>query len=169
MYAAATGCRRVVKINAGGKVETVLKAERPWSPTGVALHGDAIYVLEYPNANGENTRTGCRGFGRSAAMGRPRLWSASRRRIGSASPGPPPNLALQRTPGRRGAFSFDSRCSRRPGPLSLVDRLRPHRGISQERLPLYLGFFEFVHNVRRRGKALLGSLIGLLVAPRNPG
>lgn len=47
--------------------------------------------------------------------------------------------------------------------------LRPHRGISQERLPLYLGFFEFVHNVRRRGKALLGSLIELLVAPRNPG
>jgi transposase-like protein len=47
--------------------------------------------------------------------------------------------------------------------------LRPHRGISQERLPLYLGFFEFVHNVRKRGKALLGALIGLLVAPRNPG
>jgi transposase len=47
--------------------------------------------------------------------------------------------------------------------------LRPRRGISQEGLPLYLGFFEFVHNVRRRGKALLGSLIGLLVAPRNPG
>jgi transposase len=47
--------------------------------------------------------------------------------------------------------------------------LRPHRGISQERLPLYLGFFEFVHNARRRGKALLGSLIELLVAPRNPG
>jgi transposase len=43
--------------------------------------------------------------------------------------------------------------------------LRPHRGISQERLPLYLGFFEFVHNVRRRGKALLGSLIKLLVTP----
>ena len=47
--------------------------------------------------------------------------------------------------------------------------LRPHRGISQERLPLYLGLFEFVHNVRRRGKALLGSLISLLVAPRIPG
>src|SRR5262249_49319475 len=27
--------------------------------------------------------------------------------------------------------------------------LRPHRGISQEKLPLYLGFFEFVHNVRK--------------------
>src|SRR3712207_5911108 len=35
--------------------------------------------------------------------------------------------------------------------------LRPHRGISQEKLPLYLGFFEFVHNARRRGKALLRS------------
>jgi transposase-like protein len=43
--------------------------------------------------------------------------------------------------------------------------LRPHRGISQERLPLYLGFFEFVHNVRRRGKALLPSLLGVFVAP----
>ena len=49
--------------------------------------------------------------------------------------------------------------------------LRPHRGISQEKLPLYLGFFEFVHNVRRRGKALLESLVGLLLkpSPRNCG
>ena len=41
--------------------------------------------------------------------------------------------------------------------------LRRHRGISQEKLPLYLGFFGFVHNVRKRGKALLGALIELLV------
>jgi transposase len=41
--------------------------------------------------------------------------------------------------------------------------LRPHRGISQEKLPLYLGFFEFVHNVRKRGKALLPALIEVLV------
>jgi transposase-like protein len=47
--------------------------------------------------------------------------------------------------------------------------LRPHRGISQEQLPVDLGFFEFVHNVRVRGKALLGALRELLVAPpRNP-
>ena len=38
-----------------------------------------------------------------------------------------------------------------------------HRGISQEKLPLYLGFFEFVHNARRRGKALLGALVAALV------
>ena len=43
--------------------------------------------------------------------------------------------------------------------------LRPHRGISQEQLPWYLAFFEFVHNVRRRGKALLGALLTALLAP----
>lgn len=42
--------------------------------------------------------------------------------------------------------------------------LRSHRGISQDKLPLYLGFFQFVHNGRRRGKALLGALIAGLVA-----
>ena len=42
--------------------------------------------------------------------------------------------------------------------------LRPHRGISQEKLPLYLAFFEFVHNTRRRGRALLGELVAALVA-----
>jgi transposase-like protein len=41
--------------------------------------------------------------------------------------------------------------------------LRPHRGISQEKLPRYLGFFEFVHNARKRGKALLHALMELLV------
>ena len=41
--------------------------------------------------------------------------------------------------------------------------LRPHRGISQAKLPLYLAFFEFVHNARRRGKALLGALVAALV------
>ncbi len=28
--------------------------------------------------------------------------------------------------------------------------LRPHRGISQDKLPLYLGFFQFVHNAPTR-------------------
>ena len=41
--------------------------------------------------------------------------------------------------------------------------LRPHRGISQEKLPDYLGFFQFVHNARHRGKALLSALIAALV------
>ena len=42
--------------------------------------------------------------------------------------------------------------------------LRPHRGISQDKLPLYLGFFQFVYNARRRGKALFGALVAGLVA-----
>ena len=41
--------------------------------------------------------------------------------------------------------------------------LRPHRGISQEKLPVSLGFFAFVHNVRKRGTALLPALMELLV------
>jgi transposase-like protein len=43
--------------------------------------------------------------------------------------------------------------------------LRPHRGISQENLPLYLTFFELTHNLRQRGKALFESLIAVLVKP----
>jgi transposase-like protein len=42
--------------------------------------------------------------------------------------------------------------------------LRPHRGVSQEKLPAYLGFFQVVHNARRRGKALLATLVSTLVA-----
>ena len=41
--------------------------------------------------------------------------------------------------------------------------LRPHRGISQEKLPVYLGFFEFIHNAKKRGKSLLGNLIKTLI------
>jgi len=41
----------------------------------------------------------------------------------------------------------------------------PPPRIPQETLPLYLGFFEFVHNTRARGKGLLGALIGLLLTP----
>ena len=54
VYAAATGCHGVVKISPDGKVETVLKAERPWTPTGVALFGGDVYVLEYANHNSGN-------------------------------------------------------------------------------------------------------------------
>jgi len=43
--------------------------------------------------------------------------------------------------------------------------LRPHRGISQEKLPLYLAFFEFIHNARKRGTALFESLIKTLLKP----
>jgi transposase len=45
--------------------------------------------------------------------------------------------------------------------------LRPHLGISQEKLPYYLALFEFVHNVRCRGKVLLCALLAALL-PTTP-
>ena len=46
--------------------------------------------------------------------------------------------------------------------------LRQHRGVSQEKLPAYLAFFQVVHNARRRGKPLLATLIGALVTSAQP-
>ena len=42
--------------------------------------------------------------------------------------------------------------------------LRPHRGISQEKLPCYLAFFECLHNLKKRGKAALHSLLAMLLS-----
>jgi sugar lactone lactonase YvrE len=47
VYAAATGCRAVVRIASNGQMSVVLRAERPWSPTGIAVRGEEVYVLEY--------------------------------------------------------------------------------------------------------------------------
>ena len=52
VFAAGVGCHAVVRVTPDGKVQTVLKAERPWSPTGVAVHRGDVYVLEFTNANG---------------------------------------------------------------------------------------------------------------------
>jgi hypothetical protein len=49
VYTAATGCRAVLKVTASGQVTAVMRAERPWSPTGIAVHGDEVYALEYQN------------------------------------------------------------------------------------------------------------------------
>jgi len=56
IYAAANGCRTVIALPAQGPARTILKAERPWSPVGVAVaHGD-IYVLEYLHTPGDDRR-----------------------------------------------------------------------------------------------------------------
>jgi sugar lactone lactonase YvrE len=73
VYAAANGCHCVVKITPEGKVETVLKAERPWSPTGVAVFGDDVYVLEYTNSlkgrnEGEGWKPRIRKLGRDGKV-----------------------------------------------------------------------------------------------------
>jgi sugar lactone lactonase YvrE len=47
MYVADTGDARVLKITPDGKVATLLQTKSPWSPTGVALFGLDVYVLEF--------------------------------------------------------------------------------------------------------------------------
>jgi hypothetical protein len=51
IYLAATGCRCVLKLNPNERVSTVLRAETPWSPTGLALRGEDLYVAEWTNAH----------------------------------------------------------------------------------------------------------------------
>lgn len=47
MYVAASGDGRALKITPEGKVTTLVQTQSPWSPTGVALFGNDVYVLEY--------------------------------------------------------------------------------------------------------------------------
>jgi hypothetical protein len=53
IYIAATGCRCVLKLNPDGQIATVLKAEAPWSPTGLALHDGELYIAEWTNPHSE--------------------------------------------------------------------------------------------------------------------
>ncbi|MEP6819754.1 MAG: hypothetical protein ABJA18_09490, partial [bacterium] len=50
VYVAATGSRRVIKITPEGRANTILQAPGPWSPTGVAVFGGDVYVLEWQDA-----------------------------------------------------------------------------------------------------------------------
>jgi sugar lactone lactonase YvrE len=51
IFAAATGCRAVVKITSDGQVSVILRAAAPWSPTGIAVRGEEVYVLEFQQPN----------------------------------------------------------------------------------------------------------------------
>jgi streptogramin lyase len=47
VFVAATERRCIVKVTPEGKSSLVLQAESPWSPTGVTIFQDELYVLEY--------------------------------------------------------------------------------------------------------------------------
>jgi len=49
IYAAATNCRQVLKISPDRKITGVLQSD-PWIPTGVAVAGEDLYVLEFDDA-----------------------------------------------------------------------------------------------------------------------
>jgi hypothetical protein len=47
VFVADYGNRRVLKITSGGAISTVARAEKPWSPTGIALKDGNVYILEF--------------------------------------------------------------------------------------------------------------------------
>jgi hypothetical protein len=47
VYVAVTGSRCVMKVSAKGEGSVVLRAKKPWSPTGVEVFKGEVYVLEY--------------------------------------------------------------------------------------------------------------------------
>jgi transposase len=57
-------------------------------------------------------------------------------------------------------------CNTQEGIWSLLRSwLRPHRGVSQEKLPFYVGFFEWIYNLKKRGKRALNETFCLLLKP----
>jgi hypothetical protein len=71
VYAAATGCRATVKIAGSGQLALVLRAEPPWTPTGVAVGPGGVYVMEWDNALAEfpaDGRPRIRQVGRDGAV-----------------------------------------------------------------------------------------------------
>ena len=67
VYAAAIGCRAVLRITATGRIAPVLRAEKPWSPSAVAVANGDLFVMEFDNTLAE-----------SPADGRPRIRKIAR-------------------------------------------------------------------------------------------
>ena len=55
-YVADAGCGRVLKVSAAGAVNILPQVPRPWFPTGVALSGSDLYVLEFEDADTDDRR-----------------------------------------------------------------------------------------------------------------
>ena len=57
-FVANYGGRRVVRVSSSGEVRSVIEKSGPWSPTGVALSGGDVYVLEAGTVpgNGDSVR-----------------------------------------------------------------------------------------------------------------
>ena len=53
-YIAATGCGSVLRVTPDGRVSILFQNEGPWSPTGIALLGNDVYVLEFLGTASDN-------------------------------------------------------------------------------------------------------------------
>jgi sugar lactone lactonase YvrE len=54
MYVADNGDARVLKITPEGEMTTLVQLKSPWSPTGVALFGRDVYVMEFLHTAGDD-------------------------------------------------------------------------------------------------------------------
>ena len=70
MYVSDNGDARVLKITPDGKVTTLLQLQSPWSPTGVALFGSDVYVLEFLHTAEDDRRAWLPRVRRLAADGK---------------------------------------------------------------------------------------------------
>jgi hypothetical protein len=56
IYVAATGCRSVFKVTPGGQITVLPQLPSAWSPTGVAVFGADLYVLEFEQGDSDDRR-----------------------------------------------------------------------------------------------------------------
>jgi hypothetical protein len=56
VYVADAGCGRVLRVTPAGVVTILPQVDRPWFPTGVALSGSDLYVLEFENPDTDDRR-----------------------------------------------------------------------------------------------------------------
>lgn len=56
IYVAATGCGSVFKVTPAGHVTVLPRLPGTWAPTGVALFGRDLYVLEFQHADSDDRR-----------------------------------------------------------------------------------------------------------------
>jgi hypothetical protein len=56
LYVAASGCSAVLKITPAGAVSVVLRASDAWSPTGIVVVRDDLYVLEFRHIETERAQ-----------------------------------------------------------------------------------------------------------------
>lgn len=50
LYVAAMACQAVLRITQDGKIDVALRSEDSWTPTGIAVKDDDVYVLEFWHA-----------------------------------------------------------------------------------------------------------------------
>lgn len=102
VYVAASACGALLKITPDGRIAPVLRTPSPWSPTGVAVHGDRVLVLEYLHTASDVRRDWIPRVRRIAADGSGEIIAAIERTGANESRSVPVSTAASRTsfPGR---------------------------------------------------------------------